>query len=132
MTPRGSAERKPRVLFVDDEKDITTVMKKGFEAQGFAIDTFNDSKEALSHFKKGSYDAIIVDIRMPGMSGIRLAKEIWKMDADARICLLTAFEIYENEAKKVFPEFKTFCFVKKPVTASFLIKHVQSHFSVLA
>lgn len=105
-----------------------TVTRKGLEIHGFLVDAFTNPKEALSHFKKDYYDAILLDVRMPEMNGFQLARAIWKQEPDARICLLTAFEIYENEAKKVFPNFKTFCFVKKPVASSFLVNHIRSHF----
>lgn len=118
-----------RILFVDDESDITTIMKNGLEGHGFDVDAFNDPRQALSHFKPDYYGIIMLDVRMPAMSGFELAREIWKNEPDARICFLTAFEIYQNEAKKVFPTFKTFCFIKKPVTINALVKHIQLHFA---
>lgn len=118
---------KGKVLLVDDERDITTVMKAGLEKEDFAVDAFNDPLIALSQFKPDYYDAIVLDVRMPGMSGFDLAKEIWAKDPDARVCFLSAFEIYSSEAKKVFANFKTHCFIKKPVTPSKLADHIQMH-----
>jgi DNA-binding response OmpR family regulator len=120
---------KLRILLVDDEHDITSVLKIGLERAGFSVDTFNQPTQALSSFKARHYDIIILDIRMPGMDGFTLARQIWSRDAEARVCFLTAFEIYADEARRVFPNFKTYCFVKKPIAPSALVAHVQSHFA---
>lgn len=118
---------KLKVLLVDDEEDITTLMKKGLEIHGFNVETFNDPKQALSQFKPKYYDAIVLDVRMNGMNGFELAKQIWAKDENARICFLSAFEIHKNEAKKVFTNFKTHCFIRKPVTPADLALHIQAH-----
>ena len=116
-----------RVLVVDDEQDITTVMKFGLRKFGFEVDVFNDPKIALSQFKPNYYSAIILDVRIPGMTGFELARRIWAMDPNARICFFSAFEVYENEARKTFVDFKTHCFIKKPIVPSQLAKHIEEH-----
>ena len=65
---------------------------------------------------------------MPAMTGFELAKKIWMQDPKARICFLSAFEIYEHEAKKVFDNFKSHCFIKKPLTPKELVLHIKKHF----
>ena len=69
------AERK-RLLIVDDEPDITSVLRRGLEQYGFAVDTFNDAVETLSHFKVGYYDLLLLDISMPKMNGFELGKQV--------------------------------------------------------
>lgn len=118
---------KVNVLLVDDEKDITTLMRLGLEKHGFSVDTYNNPTQVLTQFKPGYYDSIVLDVRMPGVSGFELAKAIWTKDPHARICFLSAFEIYESEAQKVFRNFKTHCFVKKPITPNKLIQHIEAH-----
>ncbi|MDP8940905.1 MAG: response regulator [Thermoproteota archaeon] len=57
-----------RVLIVDDEPDIASSLKIGLECDEddeFKVDTFNDPIEALSNYKTGHYDLIILDIKMP-------------------------------------------------------------------
>lgn len=115
------------MLFVDDEQDITTIIKLGLRKFGFEVDTLNDPRQALSQFRPNYYKAIILDVRMPAMSGFDLAKKIWAKDPDAKICFCSAFDIYENEAKLVFLDFKTHCFIKKPITPIELANHIQAH-----
>src|SRR5215212_5851781 len=64
-----------RILVVDDEPDLTKVSTLALEYHGFKVDTFNDPQEALSKFKPGSYDLIILDIKMPKMDGFELYHE---------------------------------------------------------
>lgn len=65
---------------------------------------------------------------MPEKTGFDLARDIWQLDEKAQVCFLSAFEIYEDEAKKIFKSLKTHCFVKKPILPSALIAHVEKHF----
>ena len=58
-----------RILLVDDEVDITTVYTLGLQDNGFKVDAFNDSLQALSDFKSDSYDLVLIDYKMPKMNG---------------------------------------------------------------
>jgi DNA-binding response OmpR family regulator len=54
-----------RILVVDDEPDLTQVSTLALEYHGFKVDSFNDPQEALSKYKPGLYDLVILDIKMP-------------------------------------------------------------------
>lgn len=95
--------KKYRVMIVDDEQDITTIFKIGLENNEFIVTTFNDPLEALSRFKPGLYDLMILDIRMPGMNGFQLYQKIKDIDDKAKVCFLTAFEEARGEFKSSFP-----------------------------
>ena len=111
---------------VDDEQDITTIVIRGLGPRGFKVSIFNNPVDALNHYKPGTFDMILLDIRMPQMNGFELARAIWKMDGDAKICFMTSFEIYEEEASKVFPSVKTPCFLRKPISIDQLAKHIHT------
>ena len=113
----GSGNTTIRLLVIDDELDITRTIKKGLELLGiFSVDTFNDPVIGLSNFKAGTYDMLILDIRMPKMNGFELYREIIKKDSGARVCFITAFEINHNEFRKMFPSIDVNCFIKKPIS----------------
>lgn len=107
-----------RILVVDDEADITFIIKKGLEKEGFKVEAKEDPKKALKEYEPGKYDLLLLDIRMPGMTGFELYKEIRKIDRKVKVCFITAFEIYFDEFKKVFPKIHVSCFIRKPVTLS--------------
>ena len=122
-----ASQHKRRVLLVDDENDILLVFKKALEARGYLVDIFSEPRNALINFKTDYYDAIILDVRMPHINGFDLARALWQKQPTAKICLMTAFEIYEDEAKKVFKDLKTHCFLKKPLTPRALMEHIERH-----
>ena len=57
---------------MDDEPDITNVLKKGLERHGFAVNTFNDAQAALASYQPMYYDLMLIDIRMPRINGFNL------------------------------------------------------------
>lgn len=115
-----------RVAVVDDEPDITTVLKRGLEHHGFAVDIFNDPQAALASFKPGHYDVMIIDIRMPKLNGFDLYRELKKRDEHVKVCFLTAFEIYYEEFRKMFPTIDVRAFVRKPVSIASLVSQVNT------
>jgi CheY-like chemotaxis protein len=62
-------DNRKKILVVDDEVDITLLIKEGLEPKGFYIESYNDSQLALQEFKPGFYDLMLVDIRMPKANG---------------------------------------------------------------
>jgi len=116
-----------KILLVDDEPDIIEIMKRGLEQHGFIVDGFTDPHQALDHYKPKYYGRIITDIRMAQMSGFDLARAIFAKDPNAKFCFLTSFEILEDEAKRVFSNLPSYCFIKKPIAPSALAKHIKAH-----
>jgi DNA-binding response OmpR family regulator len=118
-------------MLVDDEADIVTSVTKGLESHGFEVHAFTKPIHALSHFRSHDCDAIILDVRMPEMTGFELARKIWQLEVNQRICFFSAFEQFENEALNTFYN-KKYCFIKKPVSISTLISHIDRHLSKAA
>jgi DNA-binding response OmpR family regulator len=115
-----------RIAIVDDEPDITAVLKKGLEQHGFLVDAFNDPEDVLARFKPDHYDLMIIDIRMPKINGFDLYRELKKRDGRVKVCFLTAFEIYYEEFNKIFPKIDVRAFVRKPVSIATLVKQINS------
>ena len=114
-----------KILVVDDEPDITVSIKNGLQRHGFEVDAFNDPIQALSLFKPGEYDLLLLDIRMPKMNGFELYREIKKKNDNAKICFFTAFEVYYEEFNKIFPKLDVQCFIRKPISIADLVSHIN-------
>ena len=107
-----------RLLVVDDDSDIANVLKSGLVKNKFLVDSFTDSEEALQNFQskpKDNYCLLLSDIRMPGISGIQLARKVKEHSPNVKVILMTSFEIKDNEFSKVFPSTQVDGFVQKPV-----------------
>jgi len=115
-----------KILIVDDDTDITLAFKKGLENDGFNVDVFNDPQEALSNFEASKYDLLLLDIRMPKMNGFELYKEIDKIDNDVKVCFITAFEVYYEALREVFPSMEVECFIRKPIEIGNLVKRIKN------
>ena len=115
---------KKKILIIDDEVDLTFTFKVGLEDTGlFTVDTLNDPQDMLFNFKPSMYDLLLIDMRMPQMSGYELYKEIRKIDAKIKVIFLTAspFEVLQE----VFPTFDKNYYILKPVEIAELIKRIN-------
>jgi DNA-binding NtrC family response regulator len=116
-----------RLLVVDDESDIVHVVKSGLVKNKFLVDSFTDSEEALQNFQsnpKSHYCLVLSDIRMPGISGIQLARKVKEYSPNVKVILMTSFEIKDNEFSKVFPSTQVDGFVQKPVPLEHLTNKI--------
>jgi two-component system, OmpR family, response regulator ChvI len=75
-----------RRLIVEDESVITITLKKILEQYWFVINSFTDPLLALSNFKPHLYDILLIDIKLQGINGFELYKEIKKSNDKVQIC----------------------------------------------
>jgi len=121
-------DKKKKILLVDDEPDVSTVLEKVFTQSGFIADSYDDPISALENFKAGSYDLILLDIKMPEMDGFHLYREIKKIDNKVKVCFLTASELYYERFRKEegFCSLDKDLFVRKPIANEDLIKKINT------
>ena len=125
VSDNPAKKKSARILIVDDEEDIRAILQKGLIQEGFEVDSSGDPHDVAARYREGDYDLILLDIRMPQMSGFELYRRIHKVDTKVKVCFITAFEVYYDEFRKVFPKLRVSCFVRKPVTISQLAKVVR-------
>jgi CheY-like chemotaxis protein len=115
------------VVLVDDDKDILTVLKRGLELNNYEVMAFDKPHEALDYLKSvNSPQLLITDVRMPGMSGFELAKQLATEHAEMKIMMLTSFEINKSEFDQVFPSTKIDALINKPISIRKLIDAVNA------
>ena len=92
-----------KILLVDDEKDFLDVMSERIEARGMQVTTAESAVNALKQVESGGFDAIILDLMMPGMDGLETLKAIKKKNPDLQVILLTGHATVEKgiEAMKL-------------------------------
>jgi two-component system, OmpR family, response regulator len=88
-----------RILVVEDDKHLATAVKRGLEGEGFAVDVAFDGTEGLWHATENAYDAIVLDIMLPGISGYELCDRLRAGGNWVPILMLTAKDGEYDEAK---------------------------------
>ena len=110
---------------VDDDPDITLTYSLALEDSGYIVDTYNDPLVALTPFKPNFYDLLLLDVRMPQMNGLELYEQIKKMDANARVCFISAFNLEDKAEREQLPSMQIDCFIPKPVEVGELLKTLE-------
>jgi two-component system response regulator AtoC len=92
-----------RILVVDDEESMRDVLKKMLSAEGYKVSLAENGKKALALLEKERFDHILCDIRMPGMGGLELLREITGRKIPGTAIMMSAFGTVETavEAMKL-------------------------------
>lgn len=86
----NSATMGDKILFVEDEEDLTLIVADTLRGQGYEVITAADGMEGLEKFKTMTADIVIADVMMPKMDGFTMAKEIRKLSPTVPLLFLTA------------------------------------------
>ena len=79
-----------KLLVVEDEKTLNKIVSKRLETAGYTVSSCFDGEEAINELKNDSFDAIVMDIMMPKVSGLEVLEEMKKMEISTPVLLLTA------------------------------------------
>lgn len=86
-----------KVLYIEDQKDIATPVIKVLKKKGFLVDYSEDGNIGLEMALINNYDCVILDLNLPGIDGIEIAKKIKERKPDCNILMLTARVSLENK-----------------------------------
>ncbi len=79
-----------RILIVEDETRIGAFLARAFEAEGFAVDVVGNGEQGLARALGGDYDLVILDLMLPGRSGLEALRDIHRERADLPVIILSA------------------------------------------
>ncbi len=88
-----------RILVVEDEKKVSSFIKKGLEEESYAVDAAFDGEEGLNLATQGNYDLIILDVMLPKMDGLQLLEKLRAKRIPTPVMLLTARDTIEDRVK---------------------------------
>lgn len=120
---------KKKIMVIDDEQDILKLVQTALKKYGYGTDIFSEPVKALEYFSQhyGDYDLLLVDIRMPGMSGIEFARHARQVAPEVKLLLMTAFEISAQEIQKDLQFINADDLLKKPFMLSGICKVIEKH-----
>ena len=114
---------QPRILLVDDDDTLRRVLKDQMNLLGYPLDEAEDGLAALQKLENGNYSVMLLDINMPGMSGIDVLKFIREKGLDCRVIMLTGrvgFSVGKESMKLGADEYIT-----KPFTMEYLMSSIK-------
>ncbi|WP_338552574.1 response regulator transcription factor [Paenibacillus sp. KS-LC4] len=88
---------KESILIVEDEQKIARVLEIELEAEGYRVSKANDGLQALELYRTGEWDLVLLDVMLPGISGIEILRRIRTADAATPVILLTAKSSVEDK-----------------------------------
>ncbi len=88
-----------RILLVEDEKKMRAFLKQGLEEQRYAVDVADNGEDGLHWALNFSYDVIVLDVMLPGMSGLEVCRELRSQRVMTPILMLTARDTVDDRVK---------------------------------
>lgn len=101
-----------KILIVDDERRIRSLLTEYFEYKGWEVTTAQDGEEAISALRSQSFDVVLSDIRMPGVSGLEVLAETRRRCPSTQILLMTGYRDLQSAIEAVNQG--AFAYVEKP------------------
>ena len=114
---------KSNVLVVDDLRNIRLTLGGILEDEGHNVVTVEDGYQAIEAVKKTHFDAIFMDIRMPGINGVQTFREVKKIDPEAAVIMMTAYSV-EDLVKEALEE-GAYAIVYKPFDIDKIIALIE-------
>src|SRR5210317_1692896 len=117
-----TATKEASVLLVDDEEQFLDALSQRLETRGLKVATVTSGEDAVNQVEDHNFDAIIVDLAMPGIDGIETLKRIKKKRPDLEIIMLTGHATVKSgiEAMKLGAD----DFLEKPVDLNVLLEKI--------
>ena len=112
-----------RILVVDDEPAIGDAVAYALRASGFEVDTFADGESALEAARATGYDVLVLDVRLPGLSGIEICRRL-RDESDVPILILTAMDAEVDRVLGL--EAGADDYVTKPFSIAELVSRVRA------
>lgn len=111
-----------KLLIVDDDLPICDFLRVFFSRKDYQVFTAIDGKQALSIVKEKQPNIILLDIRMPGLSGIEVLQKIKEIDKDAKVIMMTAVD--EKMVVNLAMNYGATDYITKPFSLEYLEKDV--------
>jgi DNA-binding NtrC family response regulator len=114
---------EPKVLLVDDEEEFTRTLAERMQARGLEVDISGDGADAVRRAQGRAYDAVILDLAMPGLDGIATLKLLLAQNPDMQVILLTGHATLEKGVEAV--KSGAIEFLEKPIDLDLLLGKIR-------
>lgn len=94
-------EEKARILVVDDEVGMCDFLRYLLEGEGYEVDDATSAPESLAKLAENSYALVLADIKMPGMDGLEMLRQIKELDESTVVIVMTGYSSLETAIKAI-------------------------------
>jgi DNA-binding NtrC family response regulator len=112
-----------RILVIDDEDIVRVCCRRTLELDGYEVDIAKSGSEGLEFLKKSTYDLLLIDLKMPGMDGLEMLRDIKKVRPEQRVMIMSGYDTIENVVECISSGAAHY--VEKPFTPEMLISRIK-------
>ncbi len=114
---------KDKILLVDDEQDFIDLLSERLESRDIDVEKSTTGEKAVDKVKDENYDAVVLDLKMPGMDGIEALKKIMEINPEMQIIILTGHATVDKGVKAM--KLGALDFIEKPVKMDELLEKIN-------
>jgi DNA-binding NtrC family response regulator len=115
---------KPRILIVDDEERFRNTMSRLLQIEGFETKTAGSGSDALQELQTNQYDIVILDVRMPEMTGPQVLARIKKINSEIEVIIMTGYASVDT-AKEIM-SLGAYDYLLKPYDTNELLEKIEA------
>lgn len=123
MSAGKEKQTRTSILIVDDEPNMRLTLGDILEEDGYEVDAAETGERAIEMCRERTYDVVLMDVRMPGVSGVEAFREIRREQVGARVILMTAYST--DELKHIALEEGAIAFLPKPLDIESVLKLIS-------
>lgn len=105
-----------KILIIEDDDSVATALRDLLRAEGFGVDMATDPAEGLANAQSKSYNVVVTDLQMPGMSGLEIIEQLQRARPHLPVILITAYHTTETAIRAI--KLGAFDYVLKPIDPS--------------
>ena len=114
---------KGRILVIDDEDIVRISCNRALTPEGYEVDVAAGGAEGLGLFAKGKYDLVLIDLKMPGIDGLEVLKQVRQSHPLQGILIMTGYNAPDNATSLSFEGSE---YLEKPFTPDALIEKIDN------
>ncbi len=112
-----------KILIIDDDKDMQLILSETLKTEGYETIVAGNGKEALKKVTSNSPELILLDVKLPGINGLKVLEEIKKINKDSIVIMLTGYGDIKDAVKAI--KLGAFNYITKPFEDKEIIKNIR-------